>query len=611
MGAEQLIEKKIERLNGRIAEMQKRNRSLTQVRIFTFVAGMLISGFVFINWGALPWLVVTAFVFIPFFVSVALHRRVDTAVTRWTTWRDLKQMHLARIHLEWAVLPVPFQMEIEKDHPFAVDVDLLGDFSLHRLLDTAVSDSGRRRLANWLLETKPDIETILLRQQQVQELARMPHFRDKLTLNAQLMTQLSGERVPGDKLIEWLEMPSEQAELRRWTILLGMNALITAVLFVLSLLQVIPSIWWVSLALYAVLYVVKGLPLTGTMFNDALLLQNSLETLNGVFRFLESWRYGRSSRIAELCQPFLNQTNKPSDHIRRVSRVMAGVGMRMNPFVGLLLNAVAPWDLFFAYRLARCKVDLRDQLPAWMDRWFELEALSSLATYADLNESLVVMPNLQTAVSVEFNAQKLGHPLIKAQDRICNDFQVNRAGSVTIITGSNMAGKSSFLRTIGINLVLAYAGGAVVAQSFATSFFRLFASIRVQDSLTDGYSFFYAEVRRLAQLLEALKVEEERPLFFLIDEIFRGTNNRERLLGSQAYIAEVAQGAGVGIVATHDLELVHLADEHSTIRNYHFRDGVENGRMVFDYKLHEGPCPTTNALKIMQLAGLPVIEDQV
>lgn len=613
MGAEQttqqFIVKRIERLNGRIAAMQKQSRSLTQVRIITFVVGMLISGFVFINWGAVPWLVTTVVVFIPFVGSVILHRRVETAVIKWTAWRDLQQMHLARIILEWSALPEPLQMEIEKYHPFAVDVDLLGEFSLHRVLDTAVSDSGRRRLAAWLLETKPDADQILRRQEQVAELVQMAHFRDKLTLNAALMTELAGERVPGEKLIAWLETPAERAELKRWTLLLGINALFTAALFVFGSLNLIPSIWWVSLVIYAVLYVVKGLPLTDTMFNDALFLQNSLETLNSVFRFLESWRYGRSAQIASLCQPFLDPTKKPSDHMRRVSRLMIGVGMRMNPFVGLLLNAVVPWDLFFAYRLALCKVDLRTQLPDWMDRWFELEALSSLATYADLNADSVVMPKLETAVSVQFNAQQLGHPLIKAADRVCNDFQVNQAGSVMIITGSNMAGKSSFLRTVGINLVLAYAGGVVVAHSFSTSFFRLFASIRVQDSLTDGYSFFYAEVRRLAQLLDALQAEEERPLYFLIDEIFRGTNNRERLLGSQAYIAEVAQGQGVGIVATHDLELVHLADERSTIRNYHFRDGVENGRMVFDYKLHQGPCPTTNALKIMRLAGLPISEE--
>jgi DNA mismatch repair ATPase MutS len=185
---------------------------------------------------------------------------------------------------------------------------------------------------------------------------------------------------------------------------------------------------------------------------------------------------------------------------------------------------------------------------------------------------------------------------------------VDEVGSLAIITGSNMAGKSSFLRTIGINLRLAYAGGSVVAQSLETILFRLYTSIQIQDSLSDGFSFFYAEVRRLKALLVAVEDSGERPLFFLIDEIFRGTNNRERLIGSRAYVRALSGKNGVGLIATHDLELVKLVQELPGIRNFHFRDDVVDGRMTFDYLLHPGPCPTTNALKIMQLTGLPIEE---
>ena len=156
------------------------------------------------------------------------------------------------------------------------------------------------------------------------------------------------------------------------------------------------------------------------------------------------------------------------------------------------------------------------------------------------------------------------------------------------------------------NLALAYAGGPVVAQSFAARLFRLYTSIRVSDSVTDGFSYFYAEVRRLQGLLAALEEADERPLFFLIDEIFRGTNNRERLIGSQSFVQALVGGRGVGLIATHDLELVKLADENTAVSNFHFRDDVVDGQMVFDFRLRPGPCPTTNALKIMRLAGLPV-----
>jgi DNA mismatch repair ATPase MutS len=171
-----------------------------------------------------------------------------------------------------------------------------------------------------------------------------------------------------------------------------------------------------------------------------------------------------------------------------------------------------------------------------------------------------------------------------------------------------MSGKSSFLRTLGANLILTYAGAPVVAQSLDVSIFRLFTCIRVTDSLADGISYFYAEVRRLKALLEALESSSTLPMFFLIDEIFRGTNNRERLIGSRSYIRALVGKHGVGVISTHDLELVRLADEMPQVTNYHFEDRVADGQMAFDYVLRSGPSPTTNALKIMRQVGLPVSE---
>ena len=169
-----------------------------------------------------------------------------------------------------------------------------------------------------------------------------------------------------------------------------------------------------------------------------------------------------------------------------------------------------------------------------------------------------------------------------------------------------MSGKSTFLRTLGVNLCLAYIGGPVNANDMRVIPMRLFTCIQISDSLSNGISYFYAEVQRLKKLLEALQKEDDFPLFFLIDEIFRGTNNKERRIGSRAYVQSLIQGRGVGVISTHDLELVKLADEISGIRNFHFREDVRDERMVFDYRLRPGPCPTTNALKIMQLEGLPV-----
>jgi DNA mismatch repair ATPase MutS len=207
-----------------------------------------------------------------------------------------------------------------------------------------------------------------------------------------------------------------------------------------------------------------------------------------------------------------------------------------------------------------------------------------------------------------FQASALGHPLIAEEKKVTNDFATNNLGEIDLITGSNMSGKSTFLRTLGINLCLAFAGGPVNASGLQTSPFRLFTCIKISDSVTESYSYFYAEVRRLKALLSAVEASNPLPLFFLIDEIFKGTNNRERRLGSEAYISALAGRNCLGIITTHDLDLVKLADKLPELKNYHFKEDIINGRMVFDYILRPGPSPTTNALKIMQMEGLPVEE---
>ena len=310
-----------------------------------------------------------------------------------------------------------------------------------------------------------------------------------------------------------------------------------------------------------------------------------------------------------LLQPFKEDDTRPSRHFRQIQRVITAISLRMNPVLQLILNLFGPWDFYFIKRLQQCKAELVNQLPAWLDAWYELEAAGSLANLAYLNPAYMFPRIVEAATGADqaiFGAQRMGHPLIPDGQKVHNTFSVAAAGQINIITGSNMSGKSTFLRTVGVNLVLAYAGGPVNADQLVTIPFRLVSCIRVSDSVTDGISYFYAEVKCLKGLLRELEATDSHPVLYFIDEIFRGTNNRERLQGSRAYIRALVGQSGVGLIATHDLELIQLADEMPAISNYHFTDEVRDGRMVFDYSIRPGPSPTTNALKIMRLEGLPV-----
>ena len=323
-----------------------------------------------------------------------------------------------------------------------------------------------------------------------------------------------------------------------------------------------------------------------------------------MFAYLESRKCQNTPGLAEICAPFVDEGKRPSTEIRRLGRLAAALGVRTNPILSLLAHLFMPWDFFFTYRLELVKAEIAQQLPRWLDAWHELEALNSLANFAYLNPHYE-FPEL-TDEPDQITARGIGHPLLKPEFKVCNDFDLDHAQRIVILTGSNMAGKSTFLRTIGVNLVLAYAGAPVNARHLRTSLFRVFTCIKVSDSVQDGLSYFYAEVKRLQALLGAAEVDDPLPVLFLIDEIFRGTNSRERLIGSRSYIRRLAQGRSVGLVATHDLELIKLADEIDGVVNQHFREEVSDGRMVFDYRLRSGPCPTTNALTIMRLEGLPV-----
>ena len=599
------LQRQITRLSHRLAALEQRIDQLVLVRLVLFGLGFVISLVLFLSGGGpAAALLALPFWFIPFLVSVYLHRRLDNARQRFTMWRQIKETHLARIALDWEKLPPARFPSPPAGHPFALDLDLQGERSLHRLLDTAVSTAGSRLLLDWLLETAPQEETVLHRQALVQELRPRSLFRDKLHLYAALAAREEGPDAPEKRLLDWLDGPAPSARLRWVLVALIVLGATTAGLLLLEVTGRLSGVWLIPLLLYVALYFTAGQQ-AAEAFPDMLALRDAFDRLQAVFGFLESYSYTKGSRLERLVAPFLDPQHRPSHYIGRLRRLSAAIGLSQHPLSAQLLNFIFPRTLFYSSRIDALRPQLAADAPGWLAVWHELEALAALGTFHYLHPHYTV-PEFVPAGSVPaFTGRSLGHPLIPDTQKVRNDFTLADDGHVVIITGSNMAGKSSFLRTLGVNLCLAYAGGPVDAAQLQTRWFRLFTSIRVTDSVTDGISYFYAEVRRLKALLDALQEPAGRPLFFLIDEIFRGTNNRERLLGSRAYISALVGGHGMGAIATHDLELVTLAEEHQTVANFHFRDAIVDGRMVFDYTLRPGPSPTTNALKIMSLEGLP------
>jgi DNA mismatch repair ATPase MutS len=280
------------------------------------------------------------------------------------------------------------------------------------------------------------------------------------------------------------------------------------------------------------------------------------------------------------------------------------LGIRQNPLLALIINFVVPWDLYWTIRFDRARRRVVNSLPAWLAALAELEAFVALAEWNSAHGQAWPVFIDAAREDVLLEAKSLAHPLLSPKKRIANDLLISKNSRNHLITGSNMSGKSTFLRAIGINLLLAHAGAKVTATSLRLIPLRVESSMRPADSLADGFSSFYSEVSDLVEIVKLAQVETA--VFYLIDEIFRGTNNRERRIGAEAVIRALAQTTAMGFVTTHDLDLAALEGAVASLENHHFRDDVTDGVMTFSYEYRSGPCPSTNALKVMRAAGLPV-----
>ena len=603
------LERQISRLTRRIKILDQRSNRYSWTRVAIFFGGIVLAivGYIVARW----WLAIplALLAIIAFSVVAYFQGKIDRSIVRHKVWSYIKSTHIARMRLDWNVIPATAATSLIPGHPFESDLDITGERSLHRLVNTAVSGEGTRRLHEWLLSTKPNLDTTQDRQVLVRELLPLTRFRDKLTLKSLLASRKIAEQLEGNRLTIWLNQMNGTAALP--TLLWASIALcvLTLVLAILNVVGLISPLWIASLLCSLFLFL-NTKNIRGDVFEDAYYLRDAFATTSTVFEYLEKYPYPAHSRLKKLCEPFfVDREHRPSQLLKGLARIANAATLAKNPYLWLPINALVPWDTYCAYRLRGYKVHIAAFLPQWLEVWFELEALSSLASFAYLNP-MYTFPDVTantTGQDALVEVTGIGHPLLLDELKVTNNFTFDKQGEVVIITGSNMSGKSTFLRTLGINLCLAFAGGPVNANSFHTTLLRVFTCIKVSDSVTDGYSYFYAEVRRLKALLTELQ-QDGYPLFFLIDEIFKGTNNRERLIGSRSFVHALVGRNCLGCISTHDLELVTLANTLRGVTNYHFKEDVIDGEMVFDYHIRSGPSPTTNALKIMQLEGLPVDE---
>lgn len=551
---------------------------------------------------------VLAFGFVLFLIAAWYHNRLEDRLHRLRRWQDIKRVHLARLHLKWTEIPLR-PVTVPERHGYARDLDLAGPHSMLHLIDHTISSQGRQRLASWLLDQPPQAAQWSNRQALIRELTPLSLLRDRLVLEAQAVEEAD---IDGRRLLSVLQKRVDDAGLMPMLLTESVFAITTALLLLADVISGLGSYWMLSFGLYALLFL-SVRSRSEEIFDHAQSLHLQLERLSAVLGYLERRSYRATPHLARLCEPLRQQQSSPSRSLKQAASLMNRLSVRAHPLVHYLINAVGPWDLFHTYRLQQLQDRIASVAPLWFELVAELDAAASLATFAHLHPDYL-WPTLQHPGADAQNngdapglaAEGLAHPLIPAAVRVANHVALHGNGRIFLVTGSNMSGKSTFLRTIGINTCLAQAGAPVCATAFRWSLVRIGSCIRVDDSLDGGLSFFYAEVKRLKTILDSTRDRQGPPVLWLIDEVFKGTNNRERLIGGRALITALAGGNGFGLVTTHDLELAELERQLPTVTNVHFQETVVDGALHFDYRLKPGPCPTTNALRIMALEGLPV-----
>jgi len=596
----------INRLEEREKKLQSISDKISRFRLVIFLLGVILFFILFFSVSNITALIEAVIFFIMFGIAANIQNKVDNGIKRSGHWKKIKKTHIARINLDWDNIPRIKYASDNQFTPAEVDLNIAGEQSLHQLINTGTTLQSKSLLRQWLNNLDPSTGEIFERQKLVKELIPLKKFRDKLILNSIISSKKEFDGQQVIKILSKTEIYKKYFRLI-YTIL-TILAPVNIVLFVLNMQGLISPLWLITNFIYINLYY-WGRKNKGGLFDEAEYLFDELGKMISVVEFLENSRFNEKSKLYKLCIPFHLYDERPSYLINKLISISGFARIaKGNPFVWFLIFIAFPMDFYLDIKFTSRKRQILKHIQEWIDIWNYLEALSSLANFAFLNPdyNFPEIKESNNESEILFTGKNLGHPLINYEQKICNDFSFQENNKITIITGSNMSGKSTFLRTLGINLSLAYAGCVVNADVFNVSLLRLFTCIKVSDSVVDGISYFYAEVKRLKSLLNEIERDEKMPVFFLIDEIFRGTNNIERLKGSSAFIKEIAGKNVIGAVATHDLELINLSGKITQVHNYHFREDIKDGKMLFDYKIHEGPCPTTNALKIMSMEGLPV-----
>jgi hypothetical protein len=586
------------------ARLARVSRLISTARLVTFLAAFAIMcarGFGYLpSW--FSWL--GAALAAAFVVLVVWHARLDKSERRVRSAVDFHKWALDRIEGRFEAYPSRGDRFASDEHPYTADLGIFGPSSIFQLIDSTHTRRGEEFLARFLAEPSA-LGPVLERQEGVRELVARDAMREALFVEGAL---IAADRPNPDPLLAWADGDPKLEPPPITRAAAFALPLATAALLVLGLLGFVPENVWLAALVAQWVYSLAMLPKIEPIATAVSSREGALARYRSMLQIIENERFDTAllRRLqGDLAPPAGGR--KASAEVRSLSNIVSFLDARHNEVFRFFIGPLVLWDAHCVLALEAWRKRTGKSVRRWLEVIGEMEALASLAGFAD-DHPEHAWPTLSDTPA--FRAEGLGHPIVDPRSLVRNDVELRGPGTALLVTGSNMSGKSTLLRSMGVNAVLAMAGAPVVARRLVTSVFEVRTSMWARDSLAKGVSHFYAELQKLKRVVDG--IDSGRPLFFLLDEILQGTNSRERVIGARSVLRHLLERRAMGAVSTHDVGLLDLPPElDARLDKVHFEEQVQKkddgaSTMAFDYRLREGVVRSTNALRLMKSVGIDV-----
>jgi ABC-type multidrug transport system fused ATPase/permease subunit len=569
---------------------------IASIRVVVFLLGLMVFVYYVNERELLIALSVLFFAVMVFVLLVKQHNKLKFSRDQYKYLADINREETARMAGDLSALDKGDEF-LPREHFYAEDLDIFGDHSIFQLLNRTSTFPGKELLANRLLGSKP-VENLTAYQLSVAELRQNPELMQEYQALGRHVHATSDDF---KKFKSWLSMAP------RVTKIAGMK-------YVLYILPALFIIGFALATIFSVTYytllplLIVNIVLMARQFKYA---QEVVESTMASLKMLRSFVHHielleannfTSKFLVDLTNSFSQKHYRAKDEINKIAGLLEQLQVRVN-LLHIFVNVPFLLDLQWLFRIEHWQQENCERVESWFNSLAEFEVISSLSAQG-FSQNSWSFPELNSApYYLQFT--ELGHPLIPESKRVVNNFQMGGKGEVILLTGPNMAGKSTFLRTIGVNMIMAKMGGVVCAAGFAFNpEVKIFTAMRIKDDLSESISSFYAELSRIKFLLDL--VEEGEQVLYFLDEILKGTNSADRHKGADALMRQLSGLQVSGFVSTHDLELGELAKELDKVRNFSFESLIEDGKINFDYKLREGICQSFNACELMRQMGINV-----